>query len=113
MTSWVKTVVYPVKDAAAAKRVFGELFGPPVMDEPYYVGFRVDGQDVGLDPNGHGRGMTGPVAYWNVDDIDGQVEKLVAAGATVQEAIHDVGGGRRIATVVDTEGNAIGLLQDQ
>jgi len=31
------------------------------MDEPYYVSFEVEDQDVGLDPNGNSQGMTGPV----------------------------------------------------
>ena len=39
------------------------------MDEAYYVGFSIGGQEVGLDPNGHSQGMTGPVGYWHVDDI--------------------------------------------
>ena len=30
------------------------------MDQPYYVGYNVAGQDIGLDPNGHRQGMTGP-----------------------------------------------------
>jgi hypothetical protein len=29
----------------------------------------VEGQNVGLDPNGHSKGMTGPVGYRHVDDI--------------------------------------------
>jgi predicted enzyme related to lactoylglutathione lyase len=36
----------------------------------------------------------------------------VAAGAQLQQEIKDVGGGRLIATVNDTDGNIIGLLQD-
>jgi hypothetical protein len=33
------------------------------MDEDYSIGFNVEGQDFGLDPHGHSKGMTGPVAY--------------------------------------------------
>jgi predicted enzyme related to lactoylglutathione lyase len=56
--------------------------------------------------------MTGPVPYWHVDDIEAGVKALVDAGAAVRQAIRDVGGGRRIATLVDRDGNPIGLLQD-
>ncbi len=35
----------------------------------YYVGFKVGDQDIGLGPNGHAKGMTGPVGYRNVNDI--------------------------------------------
>jgi predicted enzyme related to lactoylglutathione lyase len=112
MTSGMKTVMYPVTDIAAAKQLYGRLFGvAPYMDEPYYVGFNVDGQDVGLDPNGHNRGMTGPVGYWHVDDINKSVEELVAAGAKSEQPVRDVGGGKLIATVEDADGNVVGLLQ--
>lgn len=56
--------------------------------------------------------MTGPVVYWQVDDISGSVKALVEAGAVIQRDIADVGGGRLIATVADADDNVIGLLQD-
>lgn len=82
MTSGMKTVKYPVEDIAAAKQLYGKLFGvAPYMDEVFYVGFEIEGQDVGLDPNGHRKGMTGPVGYWHVDDINESLEALLEAGA--------------------------------
>lgn len=113
MTTGVKTIIYPVEDITAAKRLYSNLVGvEPYADEAYYVGFRVDGLDLGLDPNGHSRGMTGPVAYWHVDDINGTLQALLEAGGETQEQVRDVGGGRLIATVKDADGNPIGLLQD-
>jgi len=113
MTSGMKTVIYPVKDIGAAKELYGRLLGvAPEVDEPYYVGFRIDGQDAGLDPSGHSKGMTGPVGYWHIDDMDASLAALLEAGATMQDPIRDVGGGRLIATVSDPDGNVIGLLQD-
>jgi predicted enzyme related to lactoylglutathione lyase len=112
MTSGMKTILYPVKDLAAAKQLYGQLLGvAPIMDEPYYVGYKVDGQDVGLDPNGHSKGMTGPVGYWQVDDINETLAALLDAGAETQQAVTDVGGGTLIATVTDADGNVIGLRQ--
>jgi predicted enzyme related to lactoylglutathione lyase len=112
MTAGMKTVIFPVKDIAAGKRLYSKLFGvAPAMDEVYYVGFDIDGQDVGLDPNGHSKGMTGPVGYWHVDDINETLEALLEAGAEAQQPISDVGGGKLIATVTDPDGNVIGLLQ--
>ena len=81
------------------------------MDEAYYVGFTIDGQEVGLEPHGHCQGMTGPVGYWHVDDINERFERLLAAGAEVQHAVRDVGGGKLIATLKDGDGNIIGLIQ--
>ena len=70
MTSGLRTIIYPVKDLARAKTLYSTLLGvAPLNDEPYYVGFRVGDQDIGLDPNGHSQGMTGPIGYWHVDDI--------------------------------------------
>ncbi|TLS45353.1 hypothetical protein FE633_14830 [Streptomyces montanus] len=37
--------------------------------------------------------------------------RLIAAGATVKQPAHDVGGGRLLATVTRPNGNALGLLQ--
>ena len=113
MASGLQTVIYPVKDLPAAKQLFQALLGvEPYADEAYYVGFKAADQDVGLDPNGHGKGMTGPVPYWHVDDIDGSLTALLDAGAEAQQPVTNVGGGRRIATVRDGDGNPIGLLQD-
>jgi predicted enzyme related to lactoylglutathione lyase len=112
MTSGMKTIIYPVEDLDGAKAVFGGLLGAdPEVDEPYYVGFSAGDQHVGLDPNGHAKGMTGPVPYWHVDDIRAALARLVEAGATERQAIEDVGGGRLVATVSDPSGNAIGVIQ--
>jgi predicted enzyme related to lactoylglutathione lyase len=107
----MRTIIYPVKDIARAKELYGSLFGEPIMDQPYYVGYKVEGQDVGLDPNGHSQGLTGPVGYWHVDDIKKSLELLLAAGAQGVQDLKDVGGGKLIASVKDADGNIIGLLQ--
>jgi predicted enzyme related to lactoylglutathione lyase len=80
-----------------------------VKDEPYYVGFQVNGTDIGLDPDGH---KGGGVVYYHVDDIKSTLQTLVDAGAEVDTDVKDVGGGRQIAAVKDAGGNLIGLLQD-
>ncbi|MEU6537411.1 VOC family protein [Streptomyces sp. NPDC047000] len=113
MTTGLQTIVYPVKDIARAKSVFDALLGvPPYADEPYYVGYKAAGQDIGLDPNGHAKGMTGPVPYWHVTDLRERLAALLDAGAELLEDARDVGNGRLIASVKDPDGNLIGLLQD-
>ena len=110
----IKTVLHPVSDLAKAKAVYTALLGiPPQADSPYYVGFDAAGQHIGLVPGGGSQGMTSPVAYWHVADIEAKLAELSAAGASVKEAAHDVGGGRLVATVTDADGNVLGLLQDQ
>lgn len=109
MNNGIGTVIYPVKDIAKAKAFFRELLGvEPYADAPYYVGFKVGNQDIGLDPHGHKEGMT---AYYHVDDIKKSLESLVAGGATLLQETKDVGGGRLIASVKDENGNIIGLVQ--
>ena len=51
-----------------------------------------NGQDVGLDPHGHSQGMTGPLGYWQVDDIKTSMQALLDAGAQAQQEVKDVGG---------------------
>jgi predicted enzyme related to lactoylglutathione lyase len=112
MTSGLRTVIYPVKDLARAKALYGTLLGvAPSMDEAYYVQFDVADQEVGLDPHGHSKGMTGPVGYWYVDDIKESVKQLLYAGAHEQQSVSEVGGGKLIASVKDADGNVIGLVQ--
>jgi predicted enzyme related to lactoylglutathione lyase len=109
----IKTVLYPVSDLAAAKAVYAALLGvAPQADSSYYVGFDAAGQHIGLVPGGGPQHMTAPVPYWHVPDIEAKLAEVTAAGATVKEPAHDVGGGRLVATVTDPDGNVLGLLQD-
>ena len=109
MNHGVKTVIYPVTDLAKAKATFSALLGvEPYADAPYYVGYKVGDQDIGLDPHGHKHGTT---PYYHVDDIKQSLQALLDAGATTIQEITDVGGGTLIAVVKDSEGNIIGLRQ--
>src|SRR5258708_4447330 len=109
----IKTVLHPVSALATAKPVYAALLGiEPQADGPYYVGFEAEGQHIGLLPGGGPQGMTSPVAYWHVPDIEAKLAAVIAAGATVKEPARDGGGGRLVATVTDAEGNVLGLLQD-
>jgi len=112
-TQGIKTVLHPVSDLAKAKAVYSALLGvPPMADESYYVSFEAGGQHVGLVPDGGPQGLTSPVAYWEVPDIEAKLAEVTAAGATVKDSPRDVGGGRLVATVTDLDGNVLGLLQD-
>jgi predicted enzyme related to lactoylglutathione lyase len=108
----MKLFVYPVRDLAASKALFSRLLGvQPYVDGTFYVGFRVEDQEIGLDPNAHSRGVTTPIGYVEASDIRGSLKSLVEAGAKVHQDVHDVGGGLLIATVVDPDGNILGLRQ--
>ena len=78
MNHGIRTIIYPITDAGRAKGLFGKLLGgEPYVDQPYYVGFRVGEQEIGLLPNGHATGMSGPLGYFHVDDIKKALEALV------------------------------------
>jgi len=112
-TQGVKTILHPVTDLAKAKAVYTALLGiEPQADAPYYVGYDVEGQQIGLVPGGGPEHATSPVAYWHVADIEAKLAEVTAAGATVKESPRNVGGSRLVATFSDPDGNVLGLIQD-
>ena len=113
-TEGARTLLHPVADLATAKAVYTALLGvEPIADSEYYVGFEAAGQHIGLVPNGGPQQMTSPVAHWHVTDIEAKLAELTAAGATITDAPREVGGGRKVATVTDPDGNVLGLIQDR
>ena len=113
-TQGIKTVLHPVSDLGKAKAVYTALLGvSPQVDESYYVGYEAGGQHIGLAPRGGPQDMSSPIAYWHVADIEAKLAEVTAAGATVKEPAHDVGGGRLVATFTDPDGNVLGVLQDR
>jgi predicted enzyme related to lactoylglutathione lyase len=106
MSATIRSLVIPVSDVNAAKAVYGALLGSPHTDESYYVGFNVDGFEVGLTP---GDPSEGPVAYADVSDLDATREKLLAAGATERVAPRQVAPEARVCVLEDPDGNPIGL----
>src|SRR5579859_3824826 len=107
MTSGIRTIIYPVKDLAQAKALFGTLLGvAPYANTAYYVGFKVVDQEIGLSPApyGHREGMTGPLSYLHVDDIRASLQLILDVGGQEQQPAMDVGGGRLVASATDAEG---------
>ncbi|MGH3258315.1 MAG: VOC family protein [Streptosporangiaceae bacterium] len=112
-TEGIKIVLHPVTDLEKAKAVYTALLGtPPQADSSYYVGYEAAGQHIGLVPGGGPQGMTSPVAYWQVPDIEAKLAEVTAAGATLKDPVRDVGGGRLVASFTDPDGNVLGLVQD-
>ncbi|MFE6863450.1 VOC family protein [Nocardia sp. NPDC057668] len=110
----IKTVLYPVSDLTAAKALYTALLGvEPEIEGTYYVGFTLDGHHIGLVPDGGPQGNTTPVIYWEVPDIEAKLAELGQAGAREQQSLRDTGNGRRVAEVLDADGNILGLLQDR
>ena len=102
-------IVFPAQDLDKAKQRFTALLGTePYVDQPYYVGYRTDSREIGLDPSG---ASSGPIAYWDTDDIAGSVADLTGAGWQVVSEPHDVGRGLLVAQLSDGNGTTVGLRQ--
>lgn len=111
MFQGLRTVVYNVADLQAAKEWYAATLGfAPYFDEPFYVGFSVGGYELGLVPADDASTVPGSVTYWGVPDADEAMERLLAQGATTHEAVHDVGGGIRLGSVFDPDGNIVGVI---
>lgn len=107
MSTSIRSLVIAVSDLDAAKAVYSPLFGTPHTDQPYYVGYNVEGFEVALTPKGGSDPSS--VANADVDDLDGARESLLAAGATERMAPREVAPGVRVCVLADPDGNPIGL----
>jgi predicted enzyme related to lactoylglutathione lyase len=112
MNEGFTTILYPVRDISQAKKLYNKLLGvQPIMDEAYYVGYKIGNQDIGLVLNGFEQGMTGATTYYNVSDIKQSLQSLLEEGAQVIQETRDVGGGKLVAVAKDMDGNMVGLIQ--
>ncbi|HTD06387.1 VOC family protein [Undibacterium sp.] len=108
----LRTVVYPAPDLQQAKTWYAQVLQQqPYFEEPFYVGFAVGGFELGLIPDAK-TGTDGSQAMWGVEDADAALARLLELGATVLEAVTDVGGGIRIASVRDPFGNRFGIIEN-
>ena len=108
------TAIYHVQDLARAKEWYATLLGTrPYFDEPFYVGFNVAGHELGLLPAGPApRPEHACVAYWGVKDIAAATAVLTGRGHVMFEPVTDVGGDIKVATLLDSEGNLVGLIEN-
>ena len=108
----LRTAIYPAPDLAAAKDWYSKVLGQaPYFDEPFYVGYSVGGFELGLLPNGQ-PGTAGPQPLWGVANIESAYARLLELGASVLEAVTDVGGGIKVAAVEDPFGNRFGIIEN-
>ena len=109
MNQGMHLLVYPTKDMDKAKALFRELLGvEPYVDGAYCAGFRTGDLEIGLDPNAR---HSGPIAYWEVSDIEASLQQLLDAGGQRDQDVRDVGRGMLIATVKGADRNTPGLRQ--
>ena len=109
----LRTAAYRVSDISEAKLWYAKAFRTePYFDEPFYVGFNIGGFELGLMPeeNGITAKAENVIAYWGVEKVKEEYDRLIELGATSHEEPTDVGGDIMIASVKDPFGNVIGLI---
>ena len=109
----LRTTAYIVKDLAQAKAWYTKAFKTePYFDESFYVGFNIQGYELGLLPEGNETNLKGEnvLSYWGVEDIQKELERLIELGATIHEKPINVCGELLVCSVKDPWSNIIGLI---
>lgn len=112
MTRGLKAAIYFVDDLAKAKDWYSKALEiKPYFDKSYYVGFDIDGFELGLEPGKVSRGNN-LIAYWGVEDVEKELERLVNLGAKENRGLQVVNQDVKIASVIDPFGNILGIVEN-
>jgi predicted enzyme related to lactoylglutathione lyase len=107
----LRSAIYAAPDLPRLKTFYGELLGKaPYFDQPFYVGFDVDGFELGLDPDASPAGAA--VAFWRVAAIAPVLARAEALGARRASDPQEVGGGIKVVTLIDPSENRLGLIEE-
>lgn len=110
----LRTSIYKVNDLEKAKEWYSKVLEiQPYFNETFYVGFNVQGYELGLIPDNHDdikHKSENINVYWGVDNINESFKKLIDLGATEFEKPHDVGGNIQTASVKDPWNNIFGII---
>ena len=114
MFQGLRTVIYAVTDIEKATRWYAQVLSQePYYAQPFYVGFKVGGFELGLDPDTTGvTPGNNAVVYWGVADAKAAHARLLALGARENKALEEVADGVFVATVVDPFGNVLGIIEN-
>lgn len=108
----LRTCIYRVSDIKQATVWYSKVFATePYFNEPFYVGFNIEGYELGLQPeeSSEPKGIS-VLTYWGVDDVKQKFSQLIAQGATELELPTEVGGGIVVAAVKYPWGNVFGII---
>ena len=109
----LRTVVYKVSDLEEAKKWYSQVFQTtPYFDEPFYVGFNIQGYELGLQPEENVPDIKpeSVLGYWGVEKIEEVYQRMLSLGAKEHEAPTNVGGELMVASVIDPWKNIIGII---
>src|SRR5690554_876649 len=106
----LRTTIYRVSNLSEAKTWYAKAFkAEPYFDEPFYIGFNIQGYELGLQPDDSVKGDN-VLSYWGVEDIQETYQHLLDLGATKHEEPTHVGGELMAASVYDPWNNIIGII---
>lgn len=127
MLRGMSTITLFADDLPAATRWYTELLGlePYFRSEnvgkgPGYVEFRIGDyqHELGIidrrfaPPKVAAPGC-GAVCYWHVDNLEGNLKRLLELGATLVQDITEQGPGFVTAAVIDPFGNVLGIMHNE
>lgn len=109
----LRTTCYVVSDLTKATEWYSKAFGTnPYFNEPFYVGFNIQGYELGLLPVEKLRDKEpdNALSYWGVEDINKRYQHLLNLGATKHQEPNNVGGELMVASVYDPWNNIVGII---
>ncbi|MFB9234909.1 VOC family protein [Plantactinospora siamensis] len=85
----------------------------PREGEPFFVNLRVGDSELGLVSQGDAGGEAPPRILLSVavDDVDGRLPEVTAAGGRVLGPPNDMPWGQRVAHTLDPDGNLVNLTR--
>ncbi len=104
------------EDAPALIAYYTRVFGEPQMADGTYAGWAIGSGFIGVGPHSEvtGKSLQPGRIIWNIEsaDVQGDFERLKAAGAIVVTAPYEFEGQgvTHIATFADTDGNYFQLM---
>jgi catechol 2,3-dioxygenase-like lactoylglutathione lyase family enzyme len=110
----VVNVFYFVPDLAAATAWYTERLGlPPALRSHQLVTFDLGATRLTLHDTDefNAGGPAGPVAYWDVPDVDAETAAWVQAGAVAHRGPRTIMTGERLCQLLDPFGNLVGIRQ--
>jgi predicted enzyme related to lactoylglutathione lyase len=109
----------PARDIARARKFYEQAVGLTPKEE--YAGgviYECGGTAVFMYPTDHAGTSKASQAFWEVDDVEAEVDELKARGVVFEEYpgfemrnSSAVGGGAKTAWFKDTEGNILAISQ--
>lgn len=110
----IQTVVTYVHDVQASAVFYTRVLGLPcVYEEDGVMALDAGGSRILLHRGvpGEAGAQQGQEVYWQVEDLDGLIETVRAAGSEVVQEPTDEPWGERDATFLDPDGNRINVTE--